>query len=276
MTTKYFDLVKPTYIESWPEDLAALSMAQSGIPLTQDEMDCLGHANGEYAGVYASVRGDLRDQDKHAVAYKQLADRVAAKVASYPAGAFVRLGSRSPKDSWTGHREGFKTLASDPLRLLTDSSERINDDLLMAHYNGYLPWIWVRQWLTINPWNEFRCFQHRGRLVGISQYGRKPHYPAIQTHAVSIEWAIRTFHSQKFAPVCHLRDVVFDLAVFMRIFKDENGIATTVSEVKLIEINPFFEMTDPILFTWKGWAGGEEPPADFDDTFRFAPKEKDS
>ena len=40
-----------------------------------------------------------------------------------------------------------------------------------------------------------------------------------------------------------------------------------VVEVELIEINPFFEMTDPCLFDWRG--GG-----DFDRTFRYKSLDK--
>ena len=89
----------------------------------------------------------------------------------FPRGAFVRLGSRSPKDSWKGHREGFRVLpGTDPLRFILDASERMHEDVMLALQHDYTPTIFVRQWVTIPRWSEFRCFMQGRKLVGISQY----------------------------------------------------------------------------------------------------------
>ena len=106
----YFELVKPTYIENWPNALCSLSLAQVDVPLTLDEAKALGTNIMEYGETFGDAMADISD----------IRERVAAELVKFPKGAFIRLGSRSPKDSWLGNREGFKVRADDgkdPLRL---------------------------------------------------------------------------------------------------------------------------------------------------------------
>jgi len=60
---------------------------------------------------------------------------------------------------------------------------------------------------------------------------------------LKIRLAIYTFFN-KFREKCHLNNVVFDVFVTMQ---QHSGVSF---QVKLLELNPFFEKTDPCLFSW--------------------------
>lgn len=257
--SSYFDMVKQTYIEAWPAEICRLSIAQADVPLTVREALVLGRHIEEWWETFEDDKDD--PVSHHGSELVFIRERVRNVVARFPNGCFVRLGSRSPKDCWEGIRDGFKILATDadPLRFITGCSERMADDLRMAIANNYAPYIWARQWFDIPAWAEFRCFMKGRKLVGISQYD----YLDGQAHAEitgdpgMIEWAIERNFFERFKAASHLDDVVFD--VFLKALPHPEGRQV---EVKLLEINPMCEMTDPCLFSWRG--GG-----DFDGTFRF-------
>ena len=241
MTATYFDIVTPTYIENWPPAVCSLSIAQIDVPLTLDDAKRLGANIIEYADGFKLPPGmncDISD----------IRERVSAAVAKMPAGAFVRLGSRSPKDSWAGNRDGFKiNSGSDPLRFMLDASERICEDLTLAIQHNYAPHIFVRQWMTIPRWAEFRCFMRQRKLIGISQYNYLDGevFPEITADPDLFPWLIEQFFPS-FRTASHLDDVVFDVFAKRWTRRDNHS----EWEVKLLEINPFFELTDPCLFAW--------------------------
>src|ERR1700735_4576591 len=105
MTSAYFDDVSPTYIENWPGALCSLSIAQADVPMTLEEAAALGRNIIDF--------GDAFGAGPHNI--DSLRERTRAAVSRFPFGAFIRLGSRSPKDSWAWHRapSGPKILASD-------------------------------------------------------------------------------------------------------------------------------------------------------------------
>ena len=248
MSKSYIERVKPTYIENWPAELCRLSIAQVPVKLTVEDAKAVGSNITELCTCFPPPLG----QD-----ISHIVEKVDEAVSKFPRGAFIRLGSRSPKDSWNGHENGFcvKT-GKEAMRLLLDCSERIMEDLLLAIKENYEPYIWLRQWIDIPVWSEFRCFMRDRKLVGISQYDYTKHYPEIHKYKDSILWGIERFFPV-FRESCHLDDVVFD--IFVKIRKRDNTFET---EVKLLEINPFFEMTDSSLFDWRD-AG------DFDGSFRY-------
>lgn len=258
--SEYFEQVSPTYIENWPRELCSMSIAQIDIPLTIQEADNLGSHIAEYGETFNRT-GDLTI----------ITNRVIQAVRKFPNGAFVRLGSRSPKDAWLALKQGSMKvetpegpviLDNHPLRFMLDCSERVSDDLHLAIANNYAPHIFVRQWIDIEKWQEFRCFMVGRLLKGISQYfymdGRMLE---IVENEGGIRWAIEEFFVEfrKAFFSTDLWDVVFDVIVFRKQVEHRSYIW----EVKLLEINPFGPMTDPCLFRWVSGNG------DFDGSFRY-------
>jgi hypothetical protein len=282
----YWDIVKPTYIENWEPSLHTLSIPSIGIPLDDDRPRRLGSNIIEYGDAF--VDADTMAHNERAASWNAQAavakmlhepeppDRVdfikptgdirgdiadiraevAAAVEKMPNGAFIRLGSRSPKDAWSFQRSDGKVIAGqDPLSYLLDCSERVYEDLMLAIKQNYTPYIWVRQWIEIPKWSEFRCFMKSRKLVGISQYNYLNNEVFPEMDPGMCEWAVREFF-KLFRESTTFNDVVFDVFVKVR----KAGPNSRDIEVKLLEINPFFELTDPCLFAWH---------MDFDGSFRY-------
>lgn len=239
--SSYLDFVKQTYIENWPAALCRLSIAQVDVPLTLEEARAMGRRIIEFGEAFGV---DAEDKP----VYAGLCKRVTDAVATFPRGAFLRLGSRSPKDSWLGERTGFRVDATDPqpLRFFLDASERTYEDLTLCIGEGYAPHIFVREWVEIPKAWEFRCFMRDRKLVGISQYNYHDHQPEAFAERESVKWAIEQFFPE-FRAASHLDDVVFDVVVSYRTMFD----STRAWKVKLLEINPFSGYTDPCLFDWR-------------------------
>jgi hypothetical protein len=285
----YWDIARPTYIENWPQAVCSQSIAQIDIPLTVEDAKRLGTNNGEFGPAFneteeqkahnakamewtrqsmiARLTGEPEPPNKiepireeyHCDDIRDIRAKVSDAVSRMPAGAFIRLGSRSPKDSYEGYRDGFKILGgTDPLRYLLDSSERIYEDLMLAIRKNYSPHIFVRQWVDIPRWSEFRCFMHDRHLIGISQYNYLDGevFSEITKDVDTLRWVIAKQFFPAFNHASHLDSVVFDVFVKVRATQDNSRIW----EVKLLEINPFCDMTDPCLFAWN---------SDFNGDFRY-------
>ena len=278
------DVVVPTHLENWPKQLRALSIPQVDIPISIEEAVALGSNIVEWGPSFA-MTPEEREQEAAALRSSMAAvsarmaglpvpdvikpppvvdrrrdisgirSRVSDALRGFPGGAFVRLGSRSPKDAWLGHRTGFRCCADDgkdPLRFILDCSERMYEDLSTAIAENYEPHIFVRRWMEFDPQWEFRCFMRDRELVGISQYNYREHCRFLDEK--SIRNRIEDFFPG-FRDACHLDSVVFDVVIIPPV----GGVHTV-----LLEINPWFGWTDPCLFSWKD--GG-----DFDGTLRLAP-----
>jgi len=114
----FWDRSRETYIENWPDSLRLLSVPQYGMGLTPGQARVLGSNIAELGELFA---------DKPMEGLVDIILHLDSMMALYfPNGAFVRLGSRSPKDSWLGLRRGFKVKSGrEAVELLTDTSERV-------------------------------------------------------------------------------------------------------------------------------------------------------
>jgi hypothetical protein len=238
-------LAVPTYLENWPAELQSLSIAQVDIPMTREEATALGSQIIELGEGFAPMP----------IPTPTLIAKVEAAFKKMPGPAFVRLGSRSPKDAFWDKDTFVVNDALEALSLLTASSERIYEDLRIGLHFGYEPHIFIREWMEIPEWAEFRCFMKDRKLIGISQYYHRKVQPMVVEEHDAIKWAIETFFENDFKDACHLNDVVFDVFVKVRepakrYNSDSCGVPWRTWSVKLLEINPYWNLTDPCLFTW--------------------------
>jgi hypothetical protein len=239
-----------TFLENWPHGLVALSLPQEDVPLSLDEAAALGRAMSRYGHRFPRIAGA-------AGLLEALMLRLDRAVRRFPDGAFVRLGSRSPKDSaFVQELRGRIFGGRLALMCLTEGSVRIADDLEWALAHRYPPHVFVRPWTNIPPWAELRGFMRGRRLVGISQYnsvaqGRS--FSELRAQAVRAQNAVRAFFP-RFEAACHLADCVFDVVLW-------HAEAPAALAVLLLEIGPFGSDTDTLLF------GPSDE--DFDGSFRF-------
>lgn len=238
----HFEVVKPTYMENWPRLVHALSIPSMSVGVTLTEARALGTNIVEY--------GDAFGPDMEDIAW--LSARIDKAMKALGGEKFlVRLGSRSPKDTFCWETSGGRVRnGRQAVLLLCDCSERIADDLGMALAMDYPPVLWVRQWREIPRWAEFRCFQRGGRFIGASQYFYRETFPEIVERGPEILAALAEFHDT-FRRAWGLSDCVFDVW-YHDTTPCDGDQAARVDErrVTLIEVNPFFELTDPCLFEW--------------------------
>lgn len=247
----YFNKVRPTYIENWPIDLYELSIPQAGFSIDKNEALALGSHIPSFKNRFGCDRLPIAS----------IVSRLDEQLKQFHTGAFIRLGSRSGKDSIYARNHGLKVNTIDEaVKMITSQSERIAFDLQVAIQHNYSPYIFTRKWIDIPKWAEFRCFMRNRQLIGISQYDCKSlgHCPEILINATKIKFAIQVFF-RKFRNIIHLDDVVFDVFI--------NDCDFTIN-VKLLELNPFFVKTDACLFSW-------DDEDDFDESFRFFGTEKE-
>jgi hypothetical protein len=256
--TDYWDAVRPTYIEQWPRELLALSFASAFLPLAPHEVDAL----IGYCDVVSSGAENVLDEPT----LRLIESRIAGAAVAYPFGAFVRLGSRSPKDAYTGHLEGFRCQGPEAgeraVRMFAES-ERIHDDLWLARERGYQPVVVVREFATIPSHEEWRVFVRGKRIVGVSQYDHLHPYPTDAADLGSVRAAIDHYWGTQLRAALPMRDVVADLWVHRRPVggSHRRGCSQVVQwSTKLIEINPFLNFTDPCLFDWREL--DQAPPVD--------------
>lgn len=224
-----------SWIENWPAALAALSMAHAGRPLDRHEVDALIDAN----------RNGRCDPERLAA----LGEWLETALAAMPGGGFVRLGSRSPKDTALALLTGLKAVdAAGALALLTAGSKRMLHDLCACRDAGYAPWVFAREWLDIQPQHEFRCFIQSGGLVGISPcHGQPLELPESFVRRLPVLVSFCGVVAAAYGQDAFVADLAFDLG----------GSETPL----LIEINPWGPPTDACQFDWN------EP---FDGSFRWA------
>lgn len=231
-------LAEPTFIEAWPA---------RGWPLTPDEAAAL----DEGAPLYRDRLGADDPPGLHA-----LAARLTPLLAAHPAGAFVRLGSGSPKDSpLFAINQGRCAEPITAIKLL-QTSRRLRSHLRHGLAAGHVPHLHVRPWIRIEPWQELRCFVRRRHCVGLCQLDVTNHrrHPELALRSEAVDRVARALVDRLIA-ASHLDSAVFDIV--LRIAPAAPDGLTAL----LLEINPWGRWTDAVLFDWRR-------PEDFDGSFR--------
>lgn len=234
------EVLKPTFIENWPNELYKYTFNQVDIPLeSMDEVKALGSNMGEFGEAFGDRPQDIRDLKKRISWYFSTNKHIRRR------GAFVKLGSRSPKDSLYGMNATFKVKSAvEALRIFNDCSERMYLDLQQAIYYNYLPHIFLREYKIIPLWSEFRCFIKDSELLGISQYNYTDLHIRDPLYWKFAKEKILEFFYKKIRPHLPLETIIMDVFYINYLDKGPN-------ELLLIEFNPYLNLTDPCLFSWE-------------------------
>lgn len=216
------------------------SVATVHFPLTSKEVDAI------LAFSYMQLEDGIVPPPELDPIRRELESKIDSVIKQFPRGAFIRLGSRSPKDCFDAYKVGYRYESGiDAVKALC-GSERVSDDLYLAKGHGYTPHIAVRDWIKIKPWQEFRCFIRDRKLVAISQYNylKREVFPEITANAGSIEWTLR-IKTEMIAPLLPQDNIIADYIYRLR--KNGNEV---INEAVLLEVNPYSPYTDPCLFDW--------------------------
>lgn len=241
-TDPYRDSITSYYLENLPEALLQVCVPQERILLTPGMMQALACKLG--------IPGVERE-DETGSRHTDLASHIQTALDAVGRKAFVRLGSRSPKDSLC--RQLPCASARDALDMLA-FSKRMIDDVHWAWLYDYPVSLFIRPWLDIREWQEFRCIIQGGMLYGISQYyaEERPCYQEICNNYKEISCAIRDFLTQYVLPHAVHSDYVCDVLYekdAIRIL-DYNPL---VSSTGLSFFDPNF--TTPISPEFRFWGG---------------------
>jgi hypothetical protein len=239
-----FSTAKTTFIDAWPEAWRDLAPGYDIVPVDRIEMNALG----------AQIMG-FRHWFTPASTQPliHLAHRLDAVIAKQNRACFIRLSSRSPKDSLYALRNGLCIRdGAQALAIILEGSERCAADLRMALDYHHPMAIIVRNWIDFPPWTEFRCFMVERRWVGASQakHLEQIAFPLIVDCKSDILGALDASMT-KITAASPIDDAAFDL-VFHDLQKSNHAI--------LLDANPLIASTDTALFS---------SIADLDSTFRF-------
>lgn len=238
----YEDSIELTFPDYWYEDLAGYTMPSALIALSGRDLVALSSVDP----VFRAKRGIAQILPLS----EDLSHLIALELTALGSPAFLRTSYGMVKEN---------PFAYAPVTRLheVEGILRWVDKRLMRFYaerlaSGDPASLFLRQWVTIAPWAEFRVFVKGRRIVGVSQYPAQIFYPEIAAQADAIRQAI----VQLFHEIMHLLPLD---DVIVEIYADPTPQGM---KAHVIELNPFLPLSDAGLFSWQG--GG-----DFDQSFRY-------
>jgi len=216
---RHYEAVGFTYLDQWSDGLKALSMPSERLHLDDADLQA-------FIGVY--------DDRGFSPRLNEIAGRLDEILGWND--RFIRLNSRSPKDS---AYPGLPiTCAGKQAVSWILASERCFDDFCRFAHSAAPVFIYLRQPVRIPECWEIRSFIKGGEMIAATQY----HKDALNEHwATSVgrsaTWeAIRRFYDDEVKRHVPRDTFVLDL------YPGDGGW-------RVLEINPY-GMSDPILFTY--------------------------
>ncbi|KAG7456286.1 hypothetical protein MATL_G00250190 [Megalops atlanticus] len=185
---------------------------------------------------------------------------------------FPKLNWSSPRDAnWIALNSSLQCHSLSDVFLLFKSSDFITHDLtqpfLLCNDDSPDPEISfelvLRKWSELIPGGEFRCFVKENKLIGISQRDYTQYYQHISKQRGDICRAIHDFFRD------HVQYKFLDEDFVLDVYRDSEG------RVWVIDLNPFGEVTDSLLFTWEELTNQVERDPDQQDgpVFRYTTSE---
>ncbi|XP_062339384.1 cell division cycle protein 123 homolog [Osmerus eperlanus] len=167
---------------------------------------------------------------------------------------FPKLNWSAPRDAnWIALNSSLQCQSLSDIFLLFKSSDFITHDLTQPFLHcsdrdtpdppiNYE--LVLRKWSELIPGGEFRCFVKENKLIGISQRDYTQHYHHVSKQEAQISQSIQEFFSQNIQHRFLEEDFVLD------VYRDSWG------KVWLIDLNPFGEVTNSLLFSWEELTSG--------------------
>lgn len=176
-----------------------------------------------------------------------------------------KLNWSAPKDATWMTSNTMECRAPNDIYLLFKSSDFITHDLEHAYDDTVedpsdqdedvpntiadIPYhLVLRKYVLLNPSVEFRCFVRRRKLIGICQRDLN-HFDFLFNMQDDLRDDIQDFFDQKLKTTFPDESFVFDVY-----------IPPPHNKVWLIDVNPWAQRTDPLLFSWLELLTMPEPP----------------
>ena len=263
-----FKILNEANIETWYDELKDHTMKTFFFPITKEIASAIVNTYLDSKGESIQTENDKKTLER----LQKDIDDFLVNLKNAEKSAFIRLSTRSPKDSRKARsksesffeqesEKGFEDenarlialvkasiqglkiqTGKEAIELLTDS-ERVYDDLLTAlehlvkYPKEFTQKIIIREWIDIPIDMEFRGFVHDKALNALSQYYHYCFFPKLVQELPIIERRIKDFY-ESIKDSVSLNSFIIDFAVLE-------------DEILIIELNPLFLGTDPCLFSWK-------------------------
>ncbi|XP_008314381.1 translation initiation factor eIF2 assembly protein [Cynoglossus semilaevis] len=204
--------------------------------------------------------------------FPEFTSKVLEAINALGGSVFPKLNWSAPRDAnWIALNSSLQCHSLSDIFLLFKSSDFITHDLTQpflqcSDQDSPDPVIKyelvLRRWSELIPGGEFRCFVKENKLIAISQRDYTQFYQHILKQEQQIRQALQDFFSQHVQFRFPGEDFVLD------VYRDSNG------KVWLIDLNPFGEVTDSLLFTWEELtSGGGQSQQQEDLVFRYTTSE---
>ncbi|KAF0029461.1 hypothetical protein F2P81_018566 [Scophthalmus maximus] len=187
--------------------------------------------------------------------FPEFTSKVLEAINSLGGRIFPKLNWSAPRDAnWIALNSSLQCDSLSDIFLLFKSSDFITHDLTQpfrqcSDQDSPDPVInyelVLRKWSELIPGGEFRCFVKENKLIAICQRDYTQYYQHVFKQEEQTCQAIQEFFSQHIQYNFLDEDFVFD------IYRDSQG------RVWLIDLNPFGEVTDSLLFSWEELTSGE-------------------
>uniref|UniRef100_A0A665U4U6 Translation initiation factor eIF2 assembly protein n=1 Tax=Echeneis naucrates TaxID=173247 RepID=A0A665U4U6_ECHNA len=184
---------------------------------------------------------------------------------------FPKLNWSAPRDAnWIALNSSLQCHSLSDIFLLFKSSDFITHDLTQpflqcSDQDSPDPVInyelVLRKWSELIPGGEFRCFVKENKLIAISQRDYTQYYQHILKQEEQISQVIQDFFNEHIQYNFLDEDFVFD------VYRDSQG------RVWLIDLNPFGEVTDSLLFSWEELTSGGGTAQQQGPAFRYTTSE---
>ena len=197
-----------------------------------------------------------------APSFTDLKQEVDAAIKELGGAVMPKLNWSAPRDAGWITRDGTLCCHSfNDVCLLLKSSDFVSHDLneayehceddTMKHSDEQFELI-LRKWEEILPGMEFRCFVKSNVLVGISQRQSSSFYKYLLDDQAHIFESIVEFFDTK------VKDKFADKNFVVDVYRYNNDT------LKIVDFNPFGQVTDSLLFSWKELIDMDEQ--NFDDS----------
>ncbi|KIV98941.1 uncharacterized protein PV09_09327 [Verruconis gallopava] len=234
---------------SWWPKYRSFTPKSRIIPLTPPFLEYL-QADGIYLPCneaphpgYENEEDEIEDVAKD---WRPLHDKIKATIKELGGKVLPKLNWSAPKDATHMLGNSMNCFSPDDVYLLLKSSDFITFDLNHAFDDTiddgpapHIPYhLVLRKSFNVNPSVEFRCFVRGRRLVGVSQRDMN-YYDFLHKEKDRFLGLIEHFFEEKLKSTFEEENFVFDVY-----------IPEPHNKVWLIDINPWAQRTDPLLFSW--------------------------
>jgi hypothetical protein len=209
------------------------------------------------SGVFSETEGeaDSDDEDEDPAAdWRDTHELIGTTIESLGGKVVPKLNWSAPKDAtWISSTNSLECRSQDDIYLLLKSSDFITHDLEHAFDDciddkddpsnemtiNDIPFhLVLRKYFQLNPALEFRCFVRDKQVVGICQRDLN-HFEFLSKMRNEFREKILDFFNDKLRDTFPSNSLVFDVY-----------IPPPHTKVWLVDINPWAQRTDPLLFSW--------------------------